>query len=79
MPNGQHTVEIVAEDTAGYIATTSLQLNVVGQEPGALNLQESPNWTSCSAVIGATIRAPLVWVLRFQVCRKISPHLPSTG
>ncbi len=23
MPNGQHTVEIVAEDVAGYIATTS--------------------------------------------------------
>lgn len=26
---------------------------MIGQEPGALNLQESPNWTSCSAVIGA--------------------------
>ncbi|HZC24890.1 MAG TPA: hypothetical protein VE866_16245 [Candidatus Binatia bacterium] len=52
MANGQHTVEIVAEDVAGYIATTSLQLNVVGQEPGALNLQQSPGWTSCSAVIG---------------------------
>ncbi|MGC2476360.1 MAG: hypothetical protein WA485_18635, partial [Candidatus Sulfotelmatobacter sp.] len=30
MPNGQHTVEIVAEDTAGYVATTSMQVNVIG-------------------------------------------------
>src|SRR5581483_8646345 len=37
MPNGQHTVQIVAEDTAGYIATTSMNVNVTGQEPGALN------------------------------------------
>jgi hypothetical protein len=51
MPNGAHTIEIVAEDTAGYIATTSMQVNVVGQMPGALNLQDSPQWVSCSAVI----------------------------
>src|SRR5579871_4680633 len=61
MPNGQHTVEIVAEDVAGYIATTSMQVNVIGQEPGALNLQNSPNWVSCSAVLasGATCAAGL--------------------
>ncbi len=52
MPNGQHTVEIVAEDTAGYIATTSMQLNVTSQTPGALDIQDSPEWVSCSAVIG---------------------------
>src|ERR1700758_1475279 len=51
MANGQHTVEIVAEDTAGYIATTSLQLNVIGQEPGALNIQDQNSWVSCSATI----------------------------
>jgi hypothetical protein len=51
MPNGQHTVEVVAEDTAGYIATASEQLNVVGQEAGALNIQEQSSWVSCSAVI----------------------------
>jgi hypothetical protein len=51
MPNGAHTIEVVAEDTAGYIATTSMQVNVVGQLPGALNLQDSPQWVSCSAVI----------------------------
>jgi len=60
MPNGQHTVEIVAEDTAGYVATTSMQVNVTGQEPGALNLQDHPDWVSCSAVIaGSTCAAGL--------------------
>ena len=51
MANGQHTVEVVAEDTAGYVATASTQLNVVGQEPGALNIQDQNSWVSCSAVI----------------------------
>jgi hypothetical protein len=51
MANGQHTLEVVAEDTAGYIATASIQLNVVGQEPGALNIQDQSSWVSCSAVI----------------------------
>jgi hypothetical protein len=61
MPNGQHTVEIVAEDTAGYIATTSMQVNVTGQQPGAMNIQNSPQWVSCSAVLasGATCAAGL--------------------
>jgi hypothetical protein len=60
MPNGQHTVEIVAEDTAGYVATTSMQVNVTGQAPGALNLQDDTEWVSCSAVIaGSTCAAGL--------------------
>ena len=60
MPNGQHTVQIVAEDTAGYIATTSMNVNVTGQEPGALNIQDRANWVSCSAVIvSATCAAGL--------------------
>lgn len=60
MPNGQHNVEIVAQDTAGYIATTSMTVNVVGQEPGALNIQDRPAWVSCSAVIvSATCAAGL--------------------
>jgi hypothetical protein len=61
MPDGQHTVEVVAEDTAGYIATTSMQLNVSGQQPGALNIQDSPDWVSCSAVLasGSTCAAGL--------------------
>src|SRR5579862_5750800 len=61
MPNGQHTVEIVAEDTEGYIATTSMEVNVTGQQPGAMNIQNSPQWVSCSAVLtsGATCAAGL--------------------
>jgi hypothetical protein len=51
MPNGQHTLEVVAEDTVGHIATASTQLNVIGQEPGALNIQNQNNWASCSALI----------------------------
>jgi len=51
MPNGKHTLEVVAEDTAGYIATASIQLNVVGQQPGALNIQDQSSWISCSATI----------------------------
>lgn len=61
MPVGQHTVEVTAEDTAGYIATTSMQLNVTGQDAGALNIQDSPYWVSCSAVLesGTTCAAGL--------------------
>jgi hypothetical protein len=60
MPNGTHTVEIVAEDTVGYIATTSMQVNVIGQEPGALNIQNDSDWVSCSALIaGSTCAAGL--------------------
>ena len=60
MANGQHTVEVVAEDTAGYVATASMQLNVISQQPGALNIQDMSNWVSCSAVIvSATCAAGL--------------------
>jgi hypothetical protein len=54
MPNGQHTVEMVAEDTAGYIATTSMQVNVVAQDLGATDLQNRTNWVSCSALIAGS-------------------------
>lgn len=58
MPNGQHTIEIVAEDTAGYIATTSMQVNVVAQDVGATRIQDRTNWVSCSALIaGSTCAA----------------------
>ncbi|HTS06316.1 MAG TPA: hypothetical protein VMP68_12100 [Candidatus Eisenbacteria bacterium] len=51
MANGRHIIELVAEDVAGYIATTSMQANVTSQGPGALNIQDSFDWVSCSAVI----------------------------
>ncbi len=61
MPNGKHTVELVAEDTAGYIATSTLQVNVINQEAGATNIQNRSDWTSCSAVLasGSTCAAGL--------------------
>lgn len=51
MPNGQHTVEIVAEDVAGYIATSTMQVNVTSQAKGVSNIQSLPDWVSCSALI----------------------------
>jgi Big-like domain-containing protein len=81
MPNGPHTVEIVAEDTAGYIATASLQLNVIGQEPGALNIQDSPNWVSCSAVLasGSTCAAGLGTAVSSFALGQSSPSLDGSA
>lgn len=61
MPNGTHTVEVVAEDVAGYIATASIQLNIENQEPGVPNIQNLPNWQSCGAQLetGLTCAAGL--------------------
>jgi hypothetical protein len=61
MPNGQHTIEVVAEDTSGYIASTTMQLSVDGQDPGVSNIQNLPNWVSCSAALasGSTCAAGL--------------------
>jgi hypothetical protein len=61
MPNGTHTVEVVAEDTAGYIATSTIQVNVAQQEPGLSNIQNMSNWLSCSALLasGSTCAAGL--------------------
>jgi hypothetical protein len=56
--NGQHTVEMVAEDVAGYIATSSIQLNVVAEDVGATDIQNRTNWGSCCALIsGSTCAA----------------------
>jgi hypothetical protein len=48
-------------DVAGYIATSSIQLNVVAQDVGATDIQNRTNWVSCSALIsGSTCAARLV-------------------
>lgn len=52
MASGPHTVEIVAEDVAGYIATATTHVNVVAQNPGVSSIQNLPGWLSCSAAIG---------------------------
>src|SRR6202035_58879 len=62
MPNGQHNVEMVAEDVAGYIATSSIQLNVVAEDVGATDIQNRTNWVSGSALISGSTCAARVGV-----------------
>lgn len=54
MANGMHTVEAVAEDVAGFIATAQIQVNVTSQTTGMSDIQNLPGWLSCSAVIVTT-------------------------
>ena len=51
MPNGPHTIEVVAEDVAGYIATATTTVNVASQLPGISSIQNLPGWQSCSAAL----------------------------
>jgi hypothetical protein len=50
MANGQHTIEVVAEDKAGYIATATTHVTVQAQEAGISDIQDRTDWLSCSAV-----------------------------
>ena len=80
MANGPHTVEVVAEDTAGYIATSSMQLNVTAQIPGAMNIQDMTNWVSCSAVIvSATCAAGLGTAQSTLTLNQASPSLDGSA
>ena len=51
MSPGQHTIEVVAEDQAGYIATASTQVNVTSLTAGISNIQNLSDWQSCSATL----------------------------
>lgn len=81
MPNGSHTVEVVAEDVEGYIATSILQLNVVGQESGVADIQNNPEWVSCSAVLasGATCAAGLGVAASTLAHDQVSPSLDGSS
>jgi hypothetical protein len=81
MANGPHTIEVVAEDTAGYIATASMQVNVTGQDPGVNNLQNQTNWLSCSAVIasGETCAAGLGTAVSTLTYGQSSPSLDGSA
>jgi hypothetical protein len=80
MANGQHTLEVVAEDTAGYIATSSIQLNVIGQEAGALNIQDQNSWVSCSATISnSTCAAGLGTATSTLTLHQSSPSLDGSA
>ncbi len=75
MPNGQHTVEMVAEDVAGYIATSSIQLNVVAEDVGATDIQNRTNWVSCSALISGSTCAARAGVAQSSLA--LRPSNPS--
>ena len=80
MANGQHTVEVVAEDTSGYIATASIQVNVVGQDPGALNIQNQNSWLNCSAVIvNSTCAAGLGTAVSTLALHESTPSLDGSA
>lgn len=61
MPPGPHTIEVAAEDVAGYIATATTHVNVGALLPGVSNIQNLAGWQSCSAVFstGLTCAAGL--------------------
>lgn len=61
IPDGQHTIEIVAEDQSGYIATKTIPVNVTAQQPGIGNIQNRNGWINCSSVLatGAVCAAGL--------------------
>ena len=80
MPNGQHTMEIVAEDVAGYIATNTIQVNVVAQDSGLPNIQNIPEWVSCSAVIsGNTCAAGLGQAVSSLTLDQTAPSLDGSA
>jgi Bacterial Ig domain len=81
MATGQHTVEIVAEDTSGYIATATIALNVGAQEAGVSGIQNLPGWLSCSAAIGngATCAAGLGDAVSQLMQNQSSPSLDGSS
>ncbi len=80
MPDGQHTVEMVAEDVAGYIATTTMKVNVVAEDAGATGIQNRTNWVSCSALIaGSTCAAGLGVAESSLSLRQSTPSLDGSS
>ena len=61
MSTGPHTIEVVAEDEAGYIATATTHVNVAMVMPGVSGIQNLTDWQSCSAALttGLTCAAGL--------------------
>jgi hypothetical protein len=81
MPVGQHTVEVVAEDIAGYIATATTHVNVAQQMPGVSGIQNLPGWLSCSAALqnGYTCAAGLGTAVSSLTQGQSSPSLDGTA
>jgi hypothetical protein len=51
MTPGPHTIEVVAQDIAGYIATSTVNVTVANELPGISNIQNLAGWQSCSAAL----------------------------
>jgi hypothetical protein len=81
MEPGQHTIEVVAEDVAGYVATATTQVNVTQEMPGVAGIQNLPGWQSCSAVLqnGFTCAAGLGTATSQLIQGQSSPSLDGTS
>ncbi len=51
---GQHTLEVMAEDSSGYISATLINVTVTSQSQTTISgIQDMPGWQSCSATFPA--------------------------
>lgn len=77
MPPGPHTIEVAAEDVAGYIATATIHVNVGMLLPGVSSIQNLPDWQSCSAALlnGFTCAAGLGTATSKMIQGQSSPSL----
>jgi hypothetical protein len=81
MPPGPHTVEVVAEDVAGYIATATTHVNIGALLPGVSNIQNLQGWQSCSAALhnGFTCAAGLGTATSQLIQGQSSPSLDGSS
>jgi hypothetical protein len=81
MAPGPHTIEVAAEDVAGYIATATTHVTVGTLLPGVSNLQNLPGWLSCSANLptGLTCAAGLGTATSQLIQGQSSPSLDGSA
>ncbi len=77
MADGNHTMEVVSEDQAGYIATKTIPVTVTSQGSGISQIQNLPGWINCSSVLatGAVCAAGLGVAKSDLVQSQTSPTL----
>ncbi len=80
MADGPHTIQVIAEDVAGYIATATTHVNVSTQTAGVSGIQNLPGWQSCSAALhnGYTCAAGLGTATSQLIQGQTSPSLDGT-
>src|SRR5579872_2039246 len=81
MSPGPHTIEVAAEDEAGYIATATTHVNVGEVMPGVSNIQSLTDWQSCSAALatGLTCAAGLGTATSQLIQTQSSPSLSGSA